>query len=236
MSRGTIVLAECSATQGNANTVARRILERLPPGDSRQSYTQDRHLFHILSEEGLTFLCMADEGMGRRVPFAFLEEVRGRFTQAYGSAALTALAYAYNTEFSRILHQHMVRAQPSHPVRSCWQRRSCLRQRPTPPQEYFSFNPNADVINRVRGEVNEVKSVMVENIEKVLDRGEKIELLIDKTDQLQGDAFAFRRNTRKLKREMWWRNFRLAMGIGLGVVLLIYFVAALACGAKLNHC
>ena len=105
-----------------------------------------------------------------------------------------------------------------------------------PPQEYFSFNPNADVINRVRGEVNEVKSVMVENIEKVLDRGEKIELLIDKTDQLQGDAFAFRRNTRKLKREMWWRNFRLAMGIGLGVVLLIYFVAALACGAKLNHC
>jgi len=157
----------------------------------------------------LTFLCMSDEGMGRRVPFAFLEEIRSRFTQAYGSAALTALAYAYNTEFSRILHQQM---------------------------EYFSFNPNADVINRVRGEVNDVKNIMMENIEKVLDRGEKIELLIDKTDQLQGDAFAFRRNTRKLKREMWWRNFRLACGIGIGVILLVYFISAMACGVKLNKC
>ena len=210
VSRGTIVLAECSATQGNANTIARRILERLPASDSvRQSYTQDRHLFHILTEEGLTFLCMSDEGMGRRVPFAFLEEIRSRFTQAYGSAALTALAYAYNTEFSRILHQQM---------------------------EYFSFNPNADVINRVRGEVSDVKNIMMENIEKVLDRGEKIELLIDKTDQLQGDAFAFRRNTRKLKREMWWRNFRLACGIGIGVILLVYFISAMACGMKLNKC
>ena len=209
MSRGTIVLAECSATQGNANTVARRILERIPSGDSRQSYTQDRHLFHILSENGLTFLCMSDEGMGRRVPFAFLEEIRGRFVQAYGSAAQTALAYAYNTEFSRILHQQM---------------------------EYFSFNPNADVINRVRGEVSEVKNIMVENIERVLDRGEKIELLIDKTDQLQGDAFQFRRNTRKLKSEMWWKNFRLACMVVGGSVLLIYFIAAMACGVKLNHC
>ena len=101
VSRGTIVLAECSATQGNANTIARRILERLPASDSvRQSYTQDRHLFHILTEEGLTFLCMSDEGMGRRVPFAFLEEIRSRFTQAYGSAALTALAVSELTRSS----------------------------------------------------------------------------------------------------------------------------------------
>ena len=53
---------------------------------------------------------------------------------------LQALAYAYNTEFSRVLHQQM---------------------------EYFSHNPNADTLNRVRGEIAEVRNVMVENIDKV---------------------------------------------------------------------
>jgi hypothetical protein len=34
-------------------------------------------------------------------------------------------------------------------------------------------------------QVSEVKNIMVDNIEKVLERGEKIELLVDKTDNLR---------------------------------------------------
>jgi vesicle-associated membrane protein 72 len=34
-------------------------------------------------------------------------------------------------------------------------------------------------------QVDEVKNIMVDNIEKVLERGEKIELLVDKTDNLR---------------------------------------------------
>ena len=37
-------------------------------------------------------------------------------------------------------------------------------------------------------QVNEVKDVMVENIEKVLERGERIELLVDKTDVLRNQV------------------------------------------------
>jgi len=59
-------------------------------------------------------------------------------------AGAQALAYAYNTEFSRVLHQQM---------------------------EYFSTNPSADAITRVKGEISEVKSVMVENIDKAGCRG-----------------------------------------------------------------
>ena len=40
---------------------------------------------------------------------------------------------------------------------------------------------------------------MVENIEKVLERGEKIELLVDKTDRLNQQAFKFESSSRKLK-------------------------------------
>ncbi|CAM8896173.1 unnamed protein product [Rhodiola kirilowii] len=38
---------------------------------------------------------------------------------------------------------------------------------------------------KVKAQVSEVKGVMMENIEKVLERGEKIEVLVDKTDNLR---------------------------------------------------
>lgn len=33
----------------------------------------DAHVFHYIVENGMTFLCMADEQSRRRIPFAFLE-------------------------------------------------------------------------------------------------------------------------------------------------------------------
>ncbi len=169
--------------------MARAILEKLPTTDSRVSYSQDRHLFHVVCAAGIVYLCMADEAFGRRIPFAFLEEVRDRFGAAYGGGATTALAYAYNTEFSRVLHQQM---------------------------DYFSSNPAADALSRAKGEMAEVKSVMVENIDKVLDRGEKIELLVDKTEGLSGDAFRFKKQTTRLKQQMWVKNMKMTGALCAG--------------------
>ena len=86
-------------------------------------------------------LTSALQAFGRRIPFAFLDDIRDKFLSAYGpEAAQYAVAYEYNTEFSGMLQQRM---------------------------RYFANDPNADAINRVRGGVAEVKNIMVENIEKV---------------------------------------------------------------------
>jgi hypothetical protein len=64
-----------------------------------------------------------------RIPFAFLEDIHGKFVKTYGRAALTALPYAMNEEFSRVLSKQM---------------------------DYFSNDPNADSINRMKGEMEQV--------------------------------------------------------------------------------
>lgn len=38
----------------------------------------DQYLFHYVSEGGLTFLVMADDSVGRRMPFAFLADLQRR--------------------------------------------------------------------------------------------------------------------------------------------------------------
>lgn len=63
-----------------------------------------------------------------RIPFSYLEDIHMRFMKNYGRVAPYAPAYAMNDEFSRVLHQQM---------------------------EFFSSNPSADTLSRVRGEVGE---------------------------------------------------------------------------------
>eukprot|EP00878_Enallax_costatus_P029701 GHUV01032243.1.p4 GENE.GHUV01032243.1~~GHUV01032243.1.p4 ORF type:complete len:101 (+),score=28.54 GHUV01032243.1:854-1156(+) len=99
--------------------------------------------------------------------------------------------------------------------------------------DYFSNDPSADVVNRVRGEITQVKDIMIENIEKVLDRGEKLDLLVDKTELLQGEAFAFRREAKRARRVMWWKNVRMWFIMGGVVAAIIFIIVMLTVG--FNH-
>ena len=64
-----------------------------------------------------------------RIPFAFLEDIHKKFVKTYGRAIHSASAYAMNDEFSRILSQQM---------------------------DHFSDDPNADRLNRLKGEMSQV--------------------------------------------------------------------------------
>lgn len=208
VARGSTVLAEESSVSGNANVVARKLLEKLPTNNTRVSYAQEGQLFHVLVADGLTFLCMADEPLGRRVPFAFLEDIKQRFVARHETDALAAAEFGLNDDFSPELAERM---------------------------EFYSNDPSADAINRVRGAVADVKQIMVQNIENVLERGERIELLVFKTDALQSQAFSFRRESRRLKNAIWWKNVRMAAYIFAAILLIVYVLVAIFCSPTF-HC
>ncbi|KAF8400607.1 hypothetical protein HHK36_013906 [Tetracentron sinense] len=211
VARGSVVLAEFSATSTNASTIARQILEKIPGNnDSHVSYSQDRYIFHVKRTDGLTVLCMADDIAGRRIPFAFLEDIHQRFVKTYGRAVHSALAYAMNDEFSRVLSQQM---------------------------DYYSNDPNADRINRLKGEMSQVRNVMIENIDKVLERGDRLELLVDKTATMQGNTFRFRKQARRFKNTAWWKNVKLTVALIFILLIIIYAVLAFVChGPTLPSC
>ncbi|KAK7274422.1 hypothetical protein RIF29_15509 [Crotalaria pallida] len=136
VARGQVVLAEFSAMQSNASVVAKQILEKINQGNnnnnSNASYSHDRYVFHVKRTDGLTVICMANDAIERRIPFAFLEDIHERFVQTYGRAILSAPAYAMNDEFSRVLSQQM---------------------------DYYSTDPNADRLNRLKGEMTQASSL-----------------------------------------------------------------------------
>ena len=78
-----------------------------------------------------------------------------------------------------------------------------------------------DAITNAKREIEDVKGIMTRNIEGLLERGERIDLLVDKTDRLGGSAREFRVRSRGLKRKMWWKNVKLMALLALVVVLIV---------------
>lgn len=70
---------------------------------------------------------------------------------------------------------------------------------------------------------------------QVLERGERIELLVDKTDHLQSESFAFKRDARRMQQKIWWQNVRWMAALAAVVLVIIYVIVAIVCSPTL-HC
>lgn len=82
----------------------------------------------------------------------------------------------------------------------------------------YNTAPPTDELARAQSELTQAKDIMVQNVEQILSRGERIELLVDKTDVMVGQSTAFRRGARSIRRQMWWRNKKT---IGLTVIVAL---------------
>lgn len=201
-------MAEYSAGAGNFGSVAARILAKISPANARQAYAYDRHLFNYVVSDGLVFLCMTDEAFEKRLAFAFLDDVKRRWSVAFANRGATAARYAMNDEFARVLQKQM---------------------------DFFASNdPAADKLGAINKNVEEVKGIMVSNIEKVLERGEKIELLVDKTEKLNEAGFKFKKSSTALKRQMCLKNAKITAVIVLVVLIIIVVIVMSVCGVKFD--
>lgn len=208
IARNKTVLAEYTSTSGNFPTITRVLLGKISEDDGKMSYVYDQYVFHYIVDNHIIYMCMCDDMNKRRIPFAFLEDMKQRFKATYGDRAQTAIAFAMNDDFGRTLQKQMD----------------------------FYNGPSADNFASVNNKLDDVKNIMVQNIDLVLERGEKLELLVDKTEQLQQQAFKFQRSSKQLKVAMIWRRVKLYLLIFVVVALIAWVISVIACGITYEKC
>lgn len=133
------------------------------------------------------------------MPFTFLAELQQKFTSqpsASSSSLSDPPAYALQGSFGPVIAQLMTQ---------------------------YNTNPPTDELTRAQTELAQVKDIMVQNVEQILSRGERIELLVDKTDTMASQATAFRRGARTVRRSMWWKNTRI-LALSIVVALVSLFI------------
>lgn len=132
------------------------------------------------------------------MPFTFLSTVQRQFTALHPSppASAHALQQSFGPTLSTLLEEFNTQRNPA-----------------------ASSSQNPDAVYQAQNELNQVKDIMVHNVEQILSRGERIELLVDKTDTMAGQSLAFRRGARATRRKMFWKNQKiLALSGAVGLV------------------
>ena len=94
--------------------------------------------------------------------------------------------------------------------------------------EFYS-DPKNDKIQKIKSEIGQVTQIMSENIDKMLERGDKIDNLVEKTENLEAQSHEFKSGATTLKRKMWWKRFMMTCAIILVVLLAIFIVLLIAC-------
>ncbi|WRX21293.1 Longin domain - like 3 [Theobroma cacao] len=142
VARGTMILAEYTEFTGNFPAIAAQCLQRLPSSNNKFTYNCDHHTFNFLVEDGYAYCVVAKDSVGKQISIAFLERMKADFKKRYGGGkADTAIAKSLNKEFGPIMKEHM--------------------------KYIIEHAEEIEKLLKVKAQVSEVKSIMLENIDKV---------------------------------------------------------------------
>ncbi|KAK2854852.1 hypothetical protein Q7C36_006721 [Tachysurus vachellii] len=97
---------------------------------------------------------------------------------------------------------------------------------PPPPPPNTSSNRR---LQQTQAQVEEVVDIMRVNVDKVLERDQKLSELDDRADALQAGASQFESCAAKLKNKYWWKNCKMMIMMGIigvivvGIIFLYFF-------------
>lgn len=168
VSRGTTVLANYAVTSGNFPAVSLMLLDKTIASErrnqpsksfagaikSRLTYVYDSYSFHYLREGEIFYLCLTDQTVEQQLVFEFLGRVKEQFEVMFDLQTVKkAESFGLDDQFSPVLRRLMT-----------WF------------SDISSTNQGSAFI------LHESRETGVENVEKLLGGGEKIELLVDQRD------------------------------------------------------
>ena len=213
------VLVEHRARSGNADEIAARILRRL----TREGTAAGRRSFSM-PEQGFTFriawgagggqafVCM-ERGVGEPGAWRLLGRMRQRWEQRFGPGATAVSAHAA-APFASVLAE------------------VCAR-----PEAAADGGGAEDELSVVNQQLEQVRTVMADSIEKVLERGERIELLVERADRLEANAVQFSKGSTHLRRNMQWQARKFYAYVGGAIAVAFILLACTYCdGPTLSGC
>ncbi|KAF2745965.1 synaptobrevin [Sporormia fimetaria CBS 119925] len=76
----------------------------------------------------------------------------------------------------------------------------------------------------LQAEIDSTVGIMRDNINKVSERGARLDSLQDKTDNLAQSAQGFRRGANRVRKQMWWKDMKMRMWLIVGIIVLLAII------------
>ncbi|KAJ1091820.1 hypothetical protein NDU88_004935 [Pleurodeles waltl] len=88
-----------------------------------------------------------------------------------------------------------------------------------------------DRVRNLQSEVEGVKNIMSQNVDRILARGENLDNLRNKTEDLEASSEHFKTTSQKVARKYWWKNAKMIAIICVVVGIIVLFIILFATGA-----
>ena len=92
-----------------------------------------------------------------------------------------------------------------------------------------------DKINLINDEISQATEAVHQNISLVIDRGEKLDNLVEKSEHLNHNSALFKKQAKKLKWRMFMKKLKMTALLMLIIFLIIMLFLFMICGWGL-HC
>ncbi|GAV06534.1 hypothetical protein RvY_16503 [Ramazzottius varieornatus] len=89
-------------------------------------------------------------------------------------------------------------------------------------------NRTDDKVSNIQQQVTGVMQVMQDNINRILERGDRLDDLEERSDNLNVNADHFRRGASQVRRRMWWQNCKMKLIIALIFIAIITIIIVVA--------
>jgi vesicle-associated membrane protein 4 len=76
----------------------------------------------------------------------------------------------------------------------------------------------------IQQKIDETVGIMRDNISRVAERGERLDELQDKTENLTVSAQGFRRGANKVRKQMWWKDMKMKIIIAIVILILLTII------------
>lgn len=96
-----------------------------------------------------------------------------------------------------------------------------IRKFPSFLSQYTSPICSADLCFQ---DINDTVGILRDNINKANDRGQRLDALQDKTDNLAVSAQGFRRGANRVRKQMWWKDMKMRICIIVGILILLLII------------
>ncbi|URE22119.1 vesicle-associated membrane protein [Musa troglodytarum] len=163
---------------------------------------QKAHLFP--SPDVAAYCVVTKDSVVKNVSIAFLDQLKADFTKRYGGGkADTATAKSLNKEFGPVIKGHM--------------------------QYIIDHAEEVEKLLKVKVQVSEVKNIMLENIDKTLERGEKLNDLEAKASNLRNEAQGFKKQGTRIRKKMWLQNMKIKLVVLAILLFLVVIIWVSVC-------
>lgn len=178
--------------------------------------TMGDHFFHVMHDGTVYFSCLSDDPDPRShaVAFKFLNHVKDEFRSLYKERRIKrAHAYGLDKDFGPHLRSAM---------------------------HYYNSNllnlAREAKVEGLREQVESMKLVMGRNINLLLQRGEQLDALEEKSKVLMEDTEVFKKRSSQLKSHMWWQYYKTSCLLMFLVVGVIWLIFSSICGFNFSRC